>query len=64
MFDNGRLARFLMNFLLVTSGFSWTIIRISERSRYMSAIDYASTYLDIRPLDEVIMQQMQYWQGR
>ncbi len=64
MDGNGRVARFLMNFLLVTSRYPWTIIRSSERSRYMSALDFAATDIDIRPFAKFILSEMEYWQGQ
>ncbi len=62
MDGNGRVARFLMNFLLASSHYPWTIIRVSERSRYMSALDFVATDTDIRPFAKFILSEMEYWQ--
>ena len=32
---NGRIGRFLMNALLASGGYPWTIIRVSQRKAYM-----------------------------
>jgi Fic family protein len=49
MDGNGRLARFLMNSMLVTGGYVWTIIPVQLRSEYMKALDIASSDGDIAP---------------
>jgi len=43
MDGNGRTARFLMNLMLVSGGWPWTIIRAAEsrRRRYFAALDQA-----------------------
>lgn len=42
MDGNGRTARFVMNTMLVTSGFPWTIIPVEKRDHYMAALEKAS----------------------
>ncbi len=44
---NGRIARFLMNTMMASGGFSWTIIPIDKRGEYMSALEKASINGDI-----------------
>jgi hypothetical protein len=39
---NGRIARFLMNLVLVTSGLPWTTIRTEDRARYFRALEAAT----------------------
>ena len=39
---NGRIARFLMNLMLASGGYNWTIIRVEHRARYMAALEKAS----------------------
>lgn len=55
---NGRMARFLMNALFATSGFPWTIIRLSSRDRYMSALESASVAGDIKPFAACVLAEM------
>jgi hypothetical protein len=45
---NGRIGRFLMNALLVSGGYPWTVIRVSERAKYMAALEKASVGNDFR----------------
>lgn len=49
MDGNGRIGRFLMNAMLASGGFSWTIIPVERRRDYMEALDAASFGGDIRP---------------
>lgn len=49
MDGNGRLARFLMNAMLVMGGYGWTIIPVQQRQAYMDALEAASSGGDIGP---------------
>ena len=49
MDGNGRLARFLMNLMLVSGGYSWLVIPVQRREAYMEALESASVDGDIRP---------------
>jgi len=39
---NGRMARFLMNAMLASGGYLWTVIRVEDRDGYLAALDRAS----------------------
>ncbi len=39
---NGRMARFLLNGMLASGGYSWTIVRVEQRQAYMAALEAAS----------------------
>lgn len=54
MDGNGRLGRFLMNALLVTGGYPWTVIPVEQRKTYMSALEQASTHRNIVPFAEFL----------
>ena len=49
MDGNGRMARFLMNTMLASGGYSWLVIPIDKRNQYMSALEQASVKQDIKP---------------
>ena len=49
MDGNGRLGRFLMNVMLASGGYPWTIIPLESRNDYMAALESASVRQDIRP---------------
>jgi hypothetical protein len=54
MDGNGRIARFLMNLMLASGGFPWTIVRVDRRAEYMAALDTASADEDIGPFAQFI----------
>lgn len=47
MDGNGRIARFLMNTMLISGGYSWTVIPVEKRQEYMTALEKASVNEDI-----------------
>lgn len=49
MDGNGRIGRFLMNVMLVSGGYPWTVIPVEDRERYMQALESASVKQDIEP---------------
>ncbi|MGX7666069.1 Fic family protein [Flavobacterium pedocola] len=49
MDGNGRMARFLMNVMLASGGYPWTVIPVEERARYMYSLEKASVEGDIEP---------------
>jgi fido (protein-threonine AMPylation protein) len=57
---NGRMARFLMNIMLASGGYPWTVIRIRDRKSYLSALDRASTGMDIHPFATFIVHRVQW----
>lgn len=58
MDGNGRIGRFLMNTMLASGGFPWTVIRLERRTQYMSALEEASVRGNIRPFAEFIKGEM------
>ncbi|MBI3530378.1 MAG: Fic family protein [Betaproteobacteria bacterium] len=46
---NGRIGRFLMNVMLASGGYPWTVIPVEKRYDYMAALESASADQDIRP---------------
>lgn len=54
---NGRIARFIMNTMLVTGGFPWTVIRVDHRDGYMQALESASSSANIVPFVELIEKE-------
>lgn len=55
---NGRIGRFIMNAMLVSGGLPWTVIRNTERSGYMEALETASVHGDIVPFVNFILSEM------
>jgi len=57
---NGRIARFLMNIMLASGGYPWTVIRVIDRKSYLSALDQASIEMDIHPFTTFIVRRVQW----
>ncbi len=55
MDGNGRLARLLMNLMLVTAGYVWTVIPVEQRAEYMKALEQASSFGNIEPVAALIV---------
>jgi hypothetical protein len=49
MDGNGRMGRFLMNVMLASGGYPWTVIPLDKRDDYMTALEGGSVEQDITP---------------
>lgn len=58
MDGNGRMARFVMNLMMASGGYPWTIVRNARRQDYLTALDAASADQNIRPFAEFICEEM------
>lgn len=54
MDGNGRMGRFLLNLMMASGGYPWTVIPVAERNAYMAALEKASVGEDIRPFADFI----------
>lgn len=59
MDGNGRMGRFLMNAMLSSGGYPWTIIHVARRDEYMHALERASVEGDILPFVTFVASEMQ-----
>jgi len=57
---NGRMARFLMNAMLASGGYPWTVIRVEDRDAYLGALDRASIDANIQPFATFIAERVQW----
>ncbi len=55
---NGRMGRFLMNAMMASGGYPWTVIELERRSEYMAALDEASSRENIVPFAEFVASSM------
>ena len=55
---NGRMGRFLMNAMMASGGYPWTVIELARRSEYMAALDEASSRENIVPFAEFVASSM------
>lgn len=56
---NGRIGRFLMNLMLASGNYSWTVIRLKRRDAYMKALEQASVGGDIQPFTRFVAEELQ-----
>ncbi len=64
MDGNGRMGRFILNLMLISGGFNWTIVRVERRKEYMSALEAASTKEDIEPFTTFLLEEMNHWKNK
>ena len=51
---NGRMGRFIMNLMMASAGYAWTIVPVERRSEYMQALELASVHGNMVPLAKFI----------
>lgn len=51
---NGRMGRFIMNLMMASGGFSWTVIPVERRNDYMHALESASVQQNIVPFTQFL----------
>ena len=56
---NGRIARFLMNIMLASGGYPWTVIPVDKRDEYMASLEAASVRNDIAALAQLLSKLVQ-----
>lgn len=54
MDGNGRIGRFLMNVMMASGGYPWTVIPVQKRNAYMDALEDASVRQNIVPFAEFL----------
>ena len=55
---NGRIGRFLMNAMLASGGYPWTVIRVVNRKEYLNALEEASVRQDIAPFTKFVAAEL------
>lgn len=55
---NGRTARLLMNYALLTSGYSWITVRADQRAEYFGALNQGTVNGDILPFGRFIVEML------
>ena len=54
MDGNGRMGRFLMNLMLASGGYPWTVVPVERRHDYLKALEAASVGQNVRPFSEFL----------
>jgi Fic family protein len=57
---NGRMARFVVNAMLASGGYPWTVIRVEDRDAYLAALERASVEQDIAPFARFVVERVQW----
>lgn len=60
MDGNGRMARFLMNAMLASGGYPWTVIRVDDRDKYLKALESASVDNDVKPFAAFVAERVKW----
>ena len=55
---NGRMARFVMNVLLASGGYPWTVIRVDDRDAYLASLESASIKQDMEPFAHFLAERV------
>lgn len=53
---NGRMGRFLMNVMLASGGYTWTVVPVERRGDYMTALEQASAEKNIVPFTRLLAE--------
>ena len=53
---NGRIGRFMMNVMMTTGGYPWTVVPVDQRNDYMEALEAASVDGDIKPFSAFLAE--------
>lgn len=56
---NGRIARFLMNSMLISGGYNWIVVPVEKRQQYMQALEEASVKEDITSFTQFLAALIQ-----
>ena len=57
---NGRVARFLMNAMLASGGYPWTVVRVDDRTRYLASLETASVEMNVRPFAAFLAERVRW----
>ncbi len=56
---NGRIGYFLMNALLASVGYHWTVVRFANRSQYIDTLENTHNTFDMTEFTNFIKAEMQ-----
>jgi len=58
MDGNGRIARFLLNIMLASGGYPWTVVQVKRRQEYITALETTHTENNIELFARFILKEM------
>jgi len=56
---NGRMGRFLMNLMIASGGWRWTLVTVDTRDQYMAALERASVHQEIEPFTRYLASRVE-----
>ena len=56
---NGRMGRFIMNLMMASGGYPWTVVPVERRDEYMQALESASVQQNIVPFTKFLASLLQ-----
>ena len=56
---NGRVARFVMNVMLASGGYPWTVIHVQDRDAYLAALESASVEQNIEAFVRFVAERVE-----
>ena len=57
---NGRMARFLMNAMLASGGYPWTVVRVDDREAYLAGLEEASGKMNVKPFTAFLAERVRW----
>lgn len=57
---NDRMARFLMNAMLASGGYPWTVVRGEDRRAYLAGLEEASGNMNVKPFAAFLAEQVKW----
>jgi len=58
---NGRMGRFLMNVMMASAGYPWTVVTVDLGDSYMAALEQASVNKNIEPFAKFLAELLKKW---
>jgi hypothetical protein len=52
------MGRFIMNLMMASGGYPWTVVPVERRDEYMQALEAASVKQDIVPFTQFLASQL------
>ncbi|MER9769894.1 Fic family protein [Mesorhizobium sp. M0189] len=57
---NGRMARFLMNAMLASGGYPWTVVRVDDRKAYLAGLEEASVNMNVKTFAAFLAERVKW----
>lgn len=58
MDGNGRIARFILNTMLASGGYPWTVVQVSRRKSYIDCLETTHVEQDIEKFGQFVIEEM------